>query len=96
MGADHHHLAGVAGAGLGDDVALRLAAAFTVLVGRIKGGGAGLEPGVAERLDYVLNARAVAGGPGGPVAAVLVGDLLQCLKVLHCPGIAHLTGQLLH
>jgi len=27
---------------------------------------------------------------------VLVRDLLQCLKVLQCPGIAHLTGQLLH
>ena len=24
---------------------------------------------------------------------MFVGDLLQCLKVLHCPGIAHPTGQ---
>ena len=45
---------------------------------------------------HVLDARLVAAGPGGPVAAVLVGDLLQRLQVRQCPGIAHLTGQLLH
>ena len=95
VGTDHHHLAGVSGAGLGNDVALR-PAALTVSVGGFKGGGAGLEPGLAQHVDHILDAGVVAGGPGGPVAVVLVGDLLQRLKMLHCPGITHLTSQLLH
>ena len=64
--------------------------------GRFIGRGAGLEPSIAQHVDHILNARVVAGGPGGAIAAVLVGDLLQCLKVLECPGLAHLASQLLH
>ena len=96
MGADHHDLVGVSGAGLGDDVALRPAAVLPVLPGRLIGWGGGLEPGVTQHVDHIFDAGVVAGGPGGPVAVVFVGDLLQCLKVLHCPGTAHLTCQLLH
>ena len=93
---DHHDLVGVAGAGLRNDVALAHPGAFAVLTGRLKGRGAGLEPDVAQHIDHVLDARVVAGSPSGPVATVFVGDLLQRLKVLHCPGVAHLTSQLLH
>jgi hypothetical protein len=96
VGADHHDLAGIAGAGLGDDVALRPAGAIAVLLGRLKGWGAGLEARVAQHADHIFDAGVVAGGPSAPVAAVLVGDLLQCLKVLHCLGIAYLARQSLH
>ena len=80
MRAGHHHPLHVPGPGLGDHVAQR-----DLLAGRLgldpEGGRGDVVAGIAEHAGHVVDAGVVAGPGRGAVAAVAVGDALQCLQV---------------